>query len=145
MFVYRDKAEVTSSIDDLKKAIAEKKAAKAAPAREAAEKHEAAYLAALLSALDTYDEGELVTVDVPRVGKCLLRFAGRPDHAQFTKQIHEKIEVAPCLTFAVKCAVFPSPIEFKALLEAKNPEGFVTCALAVKNAMAGQVIEEGKE
>jgi hypothetical protein len=133
------------SIDEIKKAIEAKKAAKAAPAREAAEKHEAAYLAAYLTALDTYDEGELVTVDVPRVGKCLLRFAGRPDHAQFTKAIHEKIEVAPCLTFAVKCAVFPAPLDFKTLLEAKNPEGFVDCALAVKNAMKSRVIEEGKE
>lgn len=131
--------------DDLKKAIEEKKAAKAAPAQKAAEEHERAYLQAYLSALDTHDPEDLVTVEVPRVGKVLLKFATRPDHAVFTKAINEKVEVAPCLTFASKCALFPSPKEFAKLLEERNPEGFVTCALAVKNAMAGKVIEEGKE
>jgi hypothetical protein len=131
--------------DDLRKAIEEKKAAKAAPAAKAAEEHERGYLQAYLAALDTCDPDELVTVDVPRVGKCLLGFAARPDHALFTKSINEKVEVSPCLTFAVKCARWPAPPEFKRLLEERNPEGFVTCALAVKSAMAGKVIEEGKE
>ena len=132
------------SILELQKAIEAKRKEKEGPAAEAARLHEEAFWMAYLKALDTYDEAELVSVEVPRVGKVLLRFASRPDHAQFTKAINEKVEVSPCLTFSSKCAVWPPPVEFKELLETKNPEGFITCAMAVKTAMTGKVLEEGK-
>lgn len=131
--------------EELEKSIAAKRAAKTTELELRIEAHNLAFLEAYEKALDGEFANRLVIVDIPKVGKCLYRFAGRTDHAAFTREIHEKIELAPCVTYTSKCVLYPLPVAHRELLDKENPEGFVKAALAIKTAMKGEDTAEGKD
>ena len=133
------------SMDEL---LAEAKAKRADAEKTRIEAHNVAFAAAYLKKLEGADESDaFVEVEIPRVGKCLFRFPDQPQHAQFKRHLNDPnkpIEMGPCKTYAVHCAIFPEPVKFKELCEKYNVQGFETSAVAVAKAMMPKDKAEGE-
>lgn len=138
-------AAKTKSMDEL---IAEAKAKRAYSEKARIDEHNAAFGATYLKKLESADDSEaFVEVDIPRVGKCLFRFPERNQHALFKRHLNipnKPVEMGPCVTYAVHCAVFPEAAKFKELCEKYNVQGFETAALKVARAMQPKDEVEGE-
>lgn len=144
MDAYREAAQREQTVAEMRERVAAKREAKKAAEDAEIEAHNKGFYEAYDKAIDEHGS-RLVEVDVPYVGKCLYRFPGKVDHAAFTRAIHDKIDLAPCVTYANKCVVYPDERTHHKLLGEKNPEGYVKAALKIKTAMRGEDEEEGKD
>ena len=135
-------------MSDITKQLEEAKAKRANAEKTRTEAHNAAFAAAYLKKLESADEAEaFVEVDIPRVGKCLFKFPDGPRHAEFKRHANlpgKPLEMGPCKTYAVHCAVFPEPVKFKELCEKYNVQGFETAALSIFKAMRPKDEAEGE-
>ena len=126
-------------MSDIAKQLEEAKAKRAGAEKTRIEAHNTAFAAAYLKKLEGADESDaFVEVDIPRVGKCLFRFPDAAQHALFKRHLNvpnKPVEMGPCKTYAVHCAVCPEPVKFKELCEKYNVQGFETAALKVARAM----------
>lgn len=135
-------------MSDIEKQLAEAKAKRADVEKARVDAHNEAFSAAYLKLLEHCDESTaFVDVNIPRVGKCLFKFPDQAQHALFKRHLNipnKPVEMGPCKTYAVHCAVFPEPAKFKELCEKYNVQGFETAALKVARAMQPKDDAEGE-
>lgn len=133
---------------DIQKQLEEAKAKRAGAEKARIDAHNEAFAAAYLKKLEGTEEAEaFVEAEIPRVGKCLFKFPDQPQHALFKRHLNipnKPVEMGPCKTYAVHCAVFPEPAKFKELCEKYNVQGFETAALKVARAMLPRDDAEGE-
>jgi hypothetical protein len=139
---------VTDNIKTTAELIEEAKAKRANASHERIAKHNEAFDAAYLKALESAsDEVVFIVVDIPNVGKTLHKFGEGAKHAEFKRHLNipnKPVEMGPCKTYACHTVVFPDPFEFKKLCEKYNPQGFETAALKVARAMQPKDDAEGE-
>lgn len=135
-------------MSDIAKQLEEAKAKRAGAEKTRVETHNAAFVAAYLKKLEGADDSDaFVEVEIPRVGKCLFKFPDAAQHALFKRHLNvpnKPVEMGPCKTYSVHCAVFPEPAKFKELCEKYNVQGFETAALKVARAMQPKDAAEGE-
>jgi hypothetical protein len=135
-------------VSDINKQLEEAKTKRANADKERIAKHNEAFAAAYLKELEKGDDSTaFVEVDIPKIGKCLLKFPEKEKHALFKRHANapgKPLEMGPCVTYSIHCAVFPPPAQFKELCEKYNVQGFETAALSVFKAMRPKDEEEGE-
>lgn len=138
----QDKPKTTAEL------LEEAKAKRANAEKERIAKHNEAFAAAYLKELEKSDDSTaFVEVEIPRVGKCLFEFPEKNQHALFKRHANapgKPLEMGPCVTYSVHCALFPPAAQFKELCEKYNVQGFETAALKVFGAMRPKDDEEGE-
>ncbi len=135
-------------MSDINKQLEEALAKRTNADKERIAKHNEAFAVAYLKELEKGDDStSFVVVDIPRIGKCLHKFGDQAKHAEFKRHANmpnKPLEMGPCKTYSCHTAVFPPPLDFKALCEKYNVQGFETAALAVLVAMRPKDQEEGE-
>jgi len=138
------------SLEDKKKALAEKEAAKRKASEDALGQREEAMIEAKLKALDTYHPDQLLEVDVPFVGLMLFHTPSDGVYNHFmkgsgaikgdlSKNSPEVIE-----SLIAQCAVFPEPKMVLEELRGKNPHAKTLIGQRLLEIMKGALLAEGK-
>ena len=137
-----------SAIKSITEQLEEAKAKRAGAEKARIAAHNEAFAAAYLKKLESAEDADAFTeVDIPRVGKCLFKFPDGPRHAEFKRHANipnKPLEMGPCKTYSVHCAVFPEPAKFKEACEKYNVQGFETAALKINAAMRPRDDAEGE-
>ena len=98
-------------MSDIAKQLEEAKAKRAGAEKTRVETHNAAFVAAYLKKLEGADDSDAFVEVDPARREMPFKFPDAAQHALFKRHLNvpnKPVEMGPCKTYSVHCAVFPS-------------------------------------